>query len=234
MRIHYLQHEPFEDPGSILEWADERRHTVTSTMLYESQSLPSVDDFDMLVIMGGGMSVYEEDQYPWLITEKKCIERAIRSDKAVLGVCLGAQLIASALGAAVYKNKEKEIGWFQVTLTHQAHHSPFSKTWPPVFEAFHWHGDTFALPAGALWTAFSKITKNQSFEYGRRTVALQYHIESTPESVKRLVTSCSTDIIPGKLYIQSAEEMLEYTAGFSAMKIMLFNLLDTMIDTISY
>jgi GMP synthase-like glutamine amidotransferase len=233
MRIHYLQHEPFEDPGSILEWTKERRHAVSATMMYENQLFPPVDAFDMLIIMGGGMSVYEEDKFPWLFSEKRFIEQAIRRDKAVLGICLGAQLIASALGAAVYKNTCKEIGWFPVTLTGEGASSRFCRNWPHTFQAFHWHGDTFDIPRGARWTAFSKATKNQSFEYGAQTIALQYHIESTPESVKRLVTSCADEILPGHLYIQPTSEILEYTDAYIPMKNKLFAMLDAMVDTVS-
>jgi GMP synthase-like glutamine amidotransferase len=232
MRIHYLQHEPFEDPGSILEWIAGRRYTATSTMIYEKDLLPSTDDFDMLVIMGGGMSVYEEDTHPWLVAEKRFIAETIRRDKPVLGICLGAQLIAVALGAAVYKNKYKEIGWFPVTLTDEARYSQFVADWPDSFNALHWHGDTFDIPAGARWTAFSAATKNQSFEYGMRTVGLQYHIESTPESVARLVSSCSNELVSGNLYIQSEAEILCYKKGFIPMKKQLFNMLDSMIDSV--
>jgi GMP synthase-like glutamine amidotransferase len=229
--MHYLQHEPFEDPGSILEWANERRHQISSTMVFDGESLPSLESFDMLVIMGGGMSVYEEDKYPWLTGEKRFIEKTIRRNKAVLGICLGAQLIASALGARVYKNPTKEIGWFPVNLSGEVKESRFSLHWPDSFNALHWHGDTFDLPAGARRTAFSLATRNQSFEYGARTVALQYHIESTPESVKRLVTGCPDEIVPGYPYIQSAAEIIQYNEAFIPMKKLLFGMLDTMSDT---
>jgi GMP synthase-like glutamine amidotransferase len=228
MRIHYLQHEPFEDPGSILEWAAEHGHTVTSTMVFENQPLPPVDSFDMLVIMGGGMRVYEEDRFPWLAAEKRLIEQAIRSDKAVLGICLGAQLIASALGAAVYKNTQKEIGWFPVTLTREGASSRFCRTWPRTLQAFHWHGDTFDIPKGARCTAFSKATKNQAFEYGAKTVALQYHIEATPESVARFAEECAKEIVSGCPFVQSPEEMRDFAAAFPFIRKQLFELLDTM------
>jgi GMP synthase-like glutamine amidotransferase len=231
--MHYLQQEPFEDPGSILVWAADRSHTVTSTMVFENRPLPSIEAFDMLVIMGGGMSVYEEDKFPWLSAEKRFIEQAIRHDKAVLGICLGAQLIASALGARVYKNPCKELGWFPVSLRPAGVSSSLCRGWPVSFMAFHWHGDTFDIPKGAQWTAFSKATRNQSFEYGTRTVALQYHIESTPESVKRLVTSCADEILPAHLYIQPSSEILEYTEAYIPMKNKLFGMLDAMADTVS-
>ncbi|MBN1131180.1 MAG: type 1 glutamine amidotransferase [Chitinispirillaceae bacterium] len=227
MKIHYLQHETIEDPGSILEWASLRRHTVTSTRLFDREPLPGPDSFDMLVIMGGSMSVYDEERYPWLAPEKEIIGRAIGQDKAVLGVCLGAQLIASALGARVHKNPCKEIGWFPVSLTSDGAASPFCRGWPSSFTAFHWHGDTFDLPKGARWTAFSKATKNQAFEYGTRTVALQYHIEATPEGVERFAAACTSDLVSESLYVQPAEEMRDFKTAFPFIRKQLFQLLDT-------
>ena len=138
-----------------------------------------------------------------------------------------------ALGASVYKNSEKEIGWFPVTLSDTAGSSRFSALWPKTFDALHWHGDTFDLPAGAQHTAFSAATKNQSFEYGKRAVALQYHIESTPDSVKNLVSNCLNEIVSGKPYIQSMDEIMNFSRGFLPMKKQLFELLDTMTDTLS-
>jgi len=228
MRIHYLQHEPFEDPGTILEWAAERGHPVGSTMLYKGDPLPPIDTFDMLVIMGGSMSVHEEDRYPWLISEKKLITQAIKSGNAVLGICLGAQLIASALGAAVRKNPCKEIGWFPVSLTREGIKSDLFKGWPVEFQAFHWHGNTFDIPASAVKTAFSKACANQAFVYGRCAVGLQFHIESTTEGVERLLTNCEDEIVDNQLYIQPAEYIRNQKQYFPQIRELLFRLLDGM------
>jgi GMP synthase (glutamine-hydrolysing) len=231
MKIHYLQHEPFEDPGTILEWAAERVHPVSATMLYKGEPLPSSSAFDMLVIIGGGMSVYEEDKYPWLAAEKRFIRQAIDTGKTVLGICLGAQLIASALGARVYKNRHKEIGWFPVTLTPEGIKSELFKGRPARFQAFHWHGDTFDIPANAIKIATSKACANQAFVYGRRTVALQFHIESTAESVERLLTNCKDEIVEGKPYIQSADEIKKRNRHLLHIRTLLFGLLDTLEKT---
>jgi GMP synthase-like glutamine amidotransferase len=117
MRIHYLQHVPFEDSAKIGEWARDTGHTVTCTRLCDEEALPPLNSFDWLVIMGGPMNVYEHQAYPWLVPEKRLIERAIEHGKFVLGVCLGAQLAADVLGGPVTKNRYREIGWFPVSLT---------------------------------------------------------------------------------------------------------------------
>ena len=226
MRIHYLQHEPFEDPGTILLWATLHAHSVTSTMVWKNEQLPPENSFDMLVIMGGAMSVYEDARYAWLVPEKKFIERAIRQGKEVLGVCLGAQLIASALTAEVYPNAYKEIGWFPVTLTPEGEKSALLDGWPNTFEAFHWHGDTFDLPEGAKKLAESEACANQAFSYGDRTVALQFHVESTVERVNRLVSSCGSDLALGGPWVQTARAILNNTAPLPLLPTLLFPLLD--------
>ena len=117
MNIHYLQHVPFEDLGSIKNWAKIRGHRVTATRFYRAEPLPFLDELDWLIIMGGPMNIYEEDKYPWLGHEKRFIEEVIKTDKVVLGICLGAQLIADVLGVRIYENIHKEIGWFPIQLT---------------------------------------------------------------------------------------------------------------------
>jgi GMP synthase (glutamine-hydrolysing) len=226
MKIHYLQHEPFEDLGTILEWAAERGHPVSATMLYKGEPLPSLSSFDMLVIMGGSMSVYEEQKHPWLANEKQFIKQAIESVKAVMGICLGAQLIASALGARVYKHTHKEIGWFPVTLTPEGIKSEMFKDWPARFPALQWHGDTFDLPANAIKTASSEGCANQAFVFGLRTLAIQFHIESTAQSVERLLTNCEGEIIAGEPYIQSVEAIKNQKHHIPLVKKLLFRLLD--------
>ena len=230
MRLHYLQHEPFEDPGSILTWAHERHHVVTGSMIFNGEPLPSLDSFDMLVMMGGYMSVYEEDRHPWLVGEKEFIRQAIRSGKAVLGVCLGAQLIASALGAEVRKNHCKEIGWFPVTLTPEGETSALLDGWSKTFEAFHWHGDAFDLPESAVRLAESDACANQAFSYGDRTVALQFHVETTADSVMRLVTSCGDDLAESGPYVQSADAILNNKGPLPELPKLLFPMLDRLSE----
>ena len=234
MKIHYLQHEPFETPGAILTWAKEHGHSLSSTMLYEKGPLPSLSSFDMLVIMGGSMSVYEKHLYAWMGPELTFIESAIKADKTVLGICLGAQLIAASLGAAVYKNTDKEIGWFPVSLTPEGTASGFFKKWPEAFKMFQWHGDTFDVPAGAVRTAFSKACANQAFIYGEKTVALQFHPETTARDLDLFLSNCQNDCASEGPYIQTADQIREQCSLIPAMNGLLFKLLDGLEKIVRY
>ena len=225
LRIHYLQHVPFEQPARIATWARRRGHTLAGCRLYRGQPLPSLPDFDWLVIMGGPMSVHDERAYPWLIEEKKLIERAVRAGKRVLGVCLGAQLLAEVLGAGVYRNRHKEIGWFPVHLTRQATSASLWADFPEMFPAFHWHGETFEIPAGALHLAKSEACQNQAFELGGRVLGVQFHLEVTPASVRALIENCRADIARGR-YQQSPKQMLASCKEFGIIRPLLCRMLD--------
>jgi len=207
MRIHSLQHLPFEDLANIQVWARNRGHGVTRTLLCNGERLPQMSDFDWLVILGGPMNVYEEEKYPWLKEEKKFIAEAISRQKIVLGVCLGAQLIATVLGARVHRNLHKEIGWYPVSLTPEGEKSRLFKSLPHRFTAFHWHGDTFDIPKEAIRTAGSEACANQAFEYRGRVAGLQFHLESSMASIQRLIQNCGDEFVDGS-YIQKPEEML--------------------------
>ncbi len=213
MNIHYLQHVPFEGPAKIGEWALDNKHNLTSTKLYENIALPPVESIDWLVVMGGPMNIYEEKDYPWLVQEKKFINEAIEAGKTVLGVCLGAQLIADVLGAKVYRGQHKEIGWLPIELTYEAKNSGLFGSLPEQFTVFHWHGDTFDLPAGAIQLAKSKGCEQQAFLYGDHVLGLQFHLESTVESVQKLVKHCKSDISEGE-YVQKAETMLSESQNY--------------------
>jgi GMP synthase (glutamine-hydrolysing) len=207
INIHYLQHVPFEGPASIKQWADDNGHPITGTHVYKNHSFPELTEFDWLVIMGGPMGTCDEDEYLWLKGEKKFIRQSIAAGKTVIGICLGAQLIADVLGADVYPNKQKEIGWFPVEFTPQGFASKLFKDIPRKFYAFHWHGDTFSLPDGAEHLVKSNGCENQAFIYNDRILGLQFHLESTKRSVADLVKNCENDIIPNK-YIQNRETIL--------------------------
>ena len=228
MRLHYIQHESFEGIGAIGEWAAQRGHSVSGTHIYQEERLPGINDFDFLVVMGGPMGVYDEEEYPWLTEEKKFLESAITASKMTLGVCLGAQLLANVLGAKVQKNPVKEIGWYTVSLTPLGWNSPVFKDLPATFHAFHWHGDTFAIPQGALHIASSEACPNQAFIYGEKIVGLQFHMESTPESVEAIVRGCPAELLEKGEYIQEADQVLGTVALFSGLKKNLHILLNNM------
>ncbi|MCU0598689.1 MAG: type 1 glutamine amidotransferase [Desulfobacterales bacterium] len=207
MRIHYIQHVPFEGPASIGLWADQHGHRQSYTRVYEKPDFPGMDSLDRLVVMGGPMGVCDELQYPWLKAEKKFIRKAIDAGKVIVGICLGAQLIAEVLGAKVFSNKHKEIGWFPVELTPDGSASSLLGFLPDRFTAFHWHGDTFDLPKDAVHLARSEGCLNQAFLYKDRVLGLQFHLESTEQSIRELALNCKNDILPDR-YIQSSEDVL--------------------------
>jgi GMP synthase-like glutamine amidotransferase len=208
MRLHYLQHVPYENIGSIEAWARKKGHSITKTVLYYDEALPGTDSFDWLVVMGGPMNVYEEREYPFLRREKKLIADAVRADRLVLGVCLGAQLIAEVAGGKVTANGHKEIGWHKVSLTPDAMKSTAFKKLPAGFVPFHWHGDTFSIPPGAAKAASSEACENQAFFMNDgRVVGLQFHLECTEDGINRLCKNCGDDLKPG-MYVQASEQML--------------------------
>ena len=170
MRVHYLQHEPFEGLGSMEAWFRSGGHELSATHLYRDEVLPEPADFDWLVIMGGGMSVNDEAELPWLVAEKELVRRAIAANKRVLGVCLGAQMIASALGAKVFRNHAKEIGWWPLCREPGAATHPLGAALPDGAEVFHWHGETFDLPEGAVRLAHSEACANQAVAIGVRVL----------------------------------------------------------------
>jgi GMP synthase-like glutamine amidotransferase len=199
-------HVPFEDAANIGAWARLRGHALRYTHLFQTKSLPSVKSFDMLAVMGGPMNVYEHERYPWLAREKEFIRQAIDANKKVLGVCLGAQLIADVLGGHVSPNAHKEIGWHTVQLTPQAaRHKPF-KSLPGRMMVFHWHGDTFSLPAGAVGLASSAACANQAFLCGDHVLALQFHMEYSGVSIERMLAYCADELIEAPC-IQTAEQI---------------------------
>ncbi|MBM4001349.1 MAG: amidotransferase [Planctomycetes bacterium] len=214
MRVRWLQHVPFEGLGTIEAYLVGSGHFVQAARLYDRAALPSTGEFDWLIVMGGPMGVRDEVRYPWLVEEKRLIERAIRDEKRVLGICLGAQLIANVLGAPVYPNGCREIGWYPVTRAPEAEQSPFGSAIPPTLDAFHWHGDTFDLPTGAVHLAASAACARQAFSYGPRVLALQFHLESTPESVASLIENCPGDLDSGPC-AQAADAMLSDEIRFA-------------------
>jgi GMP synthase-like glutamine amidotransferase len=204
-QARFFQHVPFEGPGSIGPWLEARGWSIRTTRLFDEPILPELDDVDLLVVLGGPMSVNDEPTLPWLAPEKAFVRAAIAAGKPVLGICLGAQMIASALGARVYPNAVKEIGWFPVHGVPGSDDGGF--VFPPSVEVFHWHGETFDLPDGALRLASSPACINQAFRVGRATIGLQFHLETTPESAREIVAHCRDELVPAR-YVQSEADIL--------------------------
>ena len=205
MRAHYFQHFPCEGLGSIEPWLQAKGYEITGTRFFASAELPELQEIDLLIAMGGPMSVNDDKEFPWLVLEKAFIRAAIESGKPVLGICLGAQLIASAMGAWVYPNRRKEIGWFPIQGLPLPPSAPFR--FPGSLEVFHWHGETFDLPRGAIPLAKSEACNLQAFQLGRSVLGLQFHLETTPELARTMVTDAGSELLPAK-FVQSEKTIL--------------------------
>ena len=221
IRIHALFHTNYEDLSFIKQWATNYNHMLTITRSYNNDLLPEHDSFDWLIVMGGPMSVHDEEEYPWLIAEKHLIRQAIDTGKTVIGICLGAQLIAHCLGANVQPANVKEIGWLPIRLTPAGQMHPLLQDLPKqAFTVFHWHGDGFDCPQGATAIATSQAWVNQGFIYqtplhkalGTWIVGWQCHFEVTKESLVKMVTNGADYIKDGLSNypetVQSADEII--------------------------
>ena len=226
MHIHHLQHVPFEGLGSIESSLLRQGHQLSSTHLYRNALLPEIEDFDALIVLGGPMGVADVTDYPWLEAEMELIGRGISSGMKVLGICLGAQLIASALGARVYRNSCREIGWWPLSA---AEHAATSGLLPETFVPFHWHGDTFDLPEGANLLAYNTTCHNQAFTLGEQVIALQFHLETTTKSARALIEHGGDDL-DGSRYVQTAEQMLADPDLFTRNNALMAHLLDRWLN----
>lgn len=224
-RIHVLQHVPFEGPAAIEKWVFEKGHVLSVTKLYQGEPPPSLKDFDWLIVMGGPMGVDEIERYPWLVPERRLILEAVKSGKYVLGICLGAQLIAAALGAIVKKSEQREIGWFKVRRAQHLTNTILSEVWPESIKVFHWHGETFDIPQGAILLASSDACINQGFILDNRVVGLQFHLEMTADSVTSLIDNCHNEL-DGSKYVQSAAELMAAEHLFFENNQLLYRLLE--------
>ncbi|HEX4132241.1 MAG TPA: type 1 glutamine amidotransferase [Pirellulales bacterium] len=227
MRVHHLQHVPFEGLGSIEPWLLEAGHRVSRTRQFAGERPPSVDDFDWLIVMGGPMGANDDAKLTWMTPEKALIRQAIDAGKRVLGVCLGAQLLAAVLGAKVFKNVEREIGWFDVERAPDATKHRLGEVLPKRAEVFHWHGDTFDLPKGATLLASSIACRNQAFALGDKVLALQFHLEMTPDLAAALVDHCADELEP-RPYIQTGEQMLAVPERFARGNAMMNKVLEVL------
>lgn len=205
MKIHYFQHVPFEGLGCLETFFKKPGNSITATKFFEDYKLPFIDICDVLVVMGGPMGVSDEHKFPWLKSEKEFIKKAIDKGKKVIGICLGAQLIAEVLGARVYANSVKEIGWYPVSITEDGKNSILFSDFPET-PVFHWHGDTFDLPVGAKNLLKSEGCKNQAFLYNNQVLALQFHLEMREHDIEGLIDNCKKEITKGE-FIQTEEQI---------------------------
>lgn len=223
MNVHWLQHAAHEDLGCIAPWLAARGDQVTHTRLYAGETLPAVDTFDWLMVMGGPMNIYQYERHPWLRAEKQLIRAAVDAGKRVLGICLGSQLLADVCGGKVTRNAHTEIGWHEVRCS-AARIGPFTD-FPAEFLAFHWHGDTFALPPGAQPLMHSEACANQAFALSPRVAGIQFHLEVTAADAR---VWFEHEQPAEERYVQTPVEILSEVARFADNNRLMLRLLEAM------
>ena len=208
LRVHYFQHIHDEGYGSPEAYLRQQGAVISHTAFHklpegeQAGALPAIDEVDLLIIMGGSMSVNDEAIYPWLKQEKAWIKAFIEQDKPVVGLCLGGQLIASSFGAVVRKNEVQELGWWPVyAVPVNKDVYPFTVfDFPSQVEILSWHGETFELPQGAVLLAGNSACARQAYQYKHNVIGFQCHPESTPHALT--------------LYLDDKDEITEYTGQY--------------------
>ncbi|MCO8067604.1 type 1 glutamine amidotransferase [Acinetobacter schindleri] len=206
LRVHYFQHIAGEDYGSCHEFLKQHQAQITATEFFalpvdrplEIEALPAVEEVDLLIIMGGTMSVNDEANYPWLKIEKRWLRRYLSQGKPAIGLCLGGQLIANALGAAVSYNPEQELGWMSVSKVANVPADCFSL--PEKFRIMQWHSETFEIPKGAVHLAENEACRNQMYQLGKNVLGFQFHPEITPETLA--------------LFLEDEDELLKFSGKY--------------------
>ena len=245
MNILLIQHDPLDGPGALLEWAETRGHSLTFCLICRGEPLPAIETFDLLVSLGGPMGAYEEEKHPWLAPEKEYLRQSVAAGKKILGLCLGCQLLADALGGKAFRHTCKEFGWQPIMPTEAG------KEWflssheesslgglkshgKGTFMAFQWHGDTYTLPPGALHLARNEAAEQQAFlvngPMGSRALGLQFHLEWTEQMAREALAEPGVAPPPSN-YVQTPEEILSDLSVFAAAKDRFFALLDRLTNS---
>lgn len=207
MKLLFITHASFERPGSIETWAKAHRHDTFEVAPFKGEALPDIDDYDFLIIMGGPQSTRHLNETPYLLKEINFIKAAVQKQKRIIGVCLGAQLLALALGAPTEQSPNKEIGVFPLQLLPEAADDPIFCSFNQTFDVTHWHGDMPGLPANAVLLARSEGCPRQIFRVGDRIYGFQCHFELTKELVENLIKHCPEDLAVGN-YVRSKDHLL--------------------------
>lgn len=235
MNVHFVIHEAFEAPGAYETWVSTRGHTATYSRVYAHEPLPSsTSGFDMLVVLGGPQSpTTTRAECPHFDAPAECalIRQAVNAGRAVVGVCLGAQLIGTALGAPHAHSPEKEIGTFPITLTAAGQANPKFASFPPTLRTGHWHSDMPGLTPTAQVLAFSEGCPRQIIEYGPRVYGFQCHMEFTPQVVALLIEATAGDFasLLEHRFVQQPDALLAH--DYADMNQHLFGFLDALAAT---
>ncbi len=244
MRLLFLQHDPLDGPGVLIEWAHTQGYTLETCLICEGEPLPPLESFDLLVSLGGPMGAYEEEKHPWIALEKQYLREALAAGKKLVGLCLGCQLLADALGGKAYRHTLKEFGWQPIILTEEGKKLfPISSTAggaasPLIlkndqeadFLAFQWHGDTYSLPPGALQLARNEACEQQAFLLGNQVLGLQFHLEWTEAMMRDALADpgVALSMIPSPT-VQTPEEILSNLSLFPSGKKRFFALMDRFV-----
>lgn len=223
MKILFITHASFEKPGSIETWAHVNGHETKTVCPYNGDCIPNVNGFDFIVVMGGPQSSLEPEMAPYLNDEVEAIKQAIKLHKRIIGVCLGAQLIGQALGAAPERSPQREIGMYPIELLDPAKDDPIFLRFPSKFNVMHWHSDMPGIPEGAVLLAKSEGCPRQVVRFGERIYGFQCHFELTMELVNGMISNCVEDLAKPGRFISSAKELLEndYSLNNSQMNAVL-------------
>ena len=213
LRVHYFQHIAGEGFGSCYDYLKAHQAKITATEFFalpvdlslELEALPHIDEVDLLIIMGGTMSVNDEANYPWLKLEKRWLRRYLSAGKPAIGLCLGGQLIANALGASVSRNQHEELGWMDVGRVSHVPENYFQI--PDKLNIMQWHSETFEIPRGGVRLAENKVCQNQMYQIGRNVLGFQFHPEMTPHALQLLIENEEDSAVFNGQYVQPIAEL---------------------------
>jgi len=207
MRIHCFQHVAFEGLGCIEDWITKKGHHLKYTSFFKNDPLPHIDDYDILIVMGGPMSFDDDAKYSWMTKEREHIKTLLKYEKTILGICLGAQLIADAIDGSARHGISGEIGWFPVKFYAERKNKGLDFI-PDDHTVLHWHGDTFKTPANAVRLASTREYPNQAFLYRNNVMGMQFHIEMDEKSVRAIVENIGNELAEAPL-VQDEQQIME-------------------------